>query len=132
MLYFVYADKRECMYEAIFYSDSNGNEPIKDFLDDLEHKSTTDKNARINRNKIIAYIKLLEKHGTAIGEPVVKHLRDDIWELRPLKNRILFASYKGNIYLLMHHFMKKTQKTPQSEIKQAERLLKDYRERNKV
>jgi len=120
------------MYETIFYSDANGNEPIKDFLDELEKKSKTDKNSRINRNKIIAYITLLEKHGTSIGEPVVKHLRDDIWELRPLRNRILFATYKGNIYLLTHHFIKKTQKTPPNEIKQAERLLKDYRERNEV
>ena len=120
------------MYEAIFYSDANGNEPIKDFLEELENKSLTDKNARINRNKITAYIDILEKHGTSIGEPYVKHLRDEIWELRPLKNRILFATYKGNIYLLTHHFIKKTQKTPSGEIKQAERLLKDYRERNKV
>jgi len=119
------------MYEAIFYSDANGNEPIKDFLKALEIKSLTDKNARINRNKIIAYIRLLKQHGTSIGEPVVKHLRDEIWELRPLSNRILFATYKGNIYLLTHHFTKKTQKTPPREIKQAERLLKDYRERNK-
>ena len=120
------------MYIAIFYSDANGNEPVRDYLDELEQKSETDKNARVNKNKIIAYIDLLEKYGTSVGKPVVKHLQGDIWELRPLRNRILFATYKDNIYLLTHHFVKKTRKTPPSEIKQAERLLRDYKKRNKV
>jgi len=118
------------MYDVIFYSDASGIVPIADFILELKAKSQTDKDARINFNKIIAYIDLLCEHGTWIGEPVVKHLEGDIWELRPLKNRILFAYYKGNIYILLHHFAKKTDKTPPQEIKQAERNLKDYIERD--
>ncbi len=30
------------------------------------------------------------EHGTAAGEPYVKHLDGEIWELRPLRDRILF------------------------------------------
>ena len=118
------------MYEVIFYEDSRGNEPTAEFIAGLREKSHTDKNARINFNKIVAYIDILCEKGTRVGEPVVKHLDGEIWELRPLSNRILFAHYKGNIYMLLHHFTKKTGKTPPLEIMQAKRNLADYRERN--
>ena len=118
------------MFDVIFYSDSNGDEPIAEYIKELRQKASTSKDARINFNKIVAYIDLLCEHGTLIGEPVVKHLRSDIWEIRPIKNRILFAHYKGNIYLLLHRFVKKTEQTPLLEIEQAERKLIDYIERN--
>ena len=118
------------MYDVIFYSDSRGKEPTAEFINELRQKSHTDKNARINLNKIVAYIDLLCDKGTRVGEPVVKHLDGDIWELRPLDNRILFTNYKGKIYILLHHFTKKTNKTPSGEIKQAKRNLADYIERN--
>ena len=46
----------------------------------------------------------------------MKHLEGDIWELRPLRDRILFAAWVGDSFVLLHHFVKKTQKTPQREI----------------
>ena len=118
------------MFDVIFYSDSRNKEPTAEFIRQLRQKSNTDKNARINLNKIVAYIDVLCEHGTRVGEPVVKHLDGDIWELRPLDNRILFAYYKDKIYILLHHFTKKTNKTPPGEIEQAKRNLADYIERN--
>jgi len=118
------------MYDIIFYSDINGNEPIADFINELRQKAITDKNARIHFNKIIAYINLLSKEGTRIGEPVTKHLGGDIWELRPIDNRILYAYYKDNKFILLHHFVKKTKKLPPRELEQAKRNLIDYIERN--
>jgi len=118
------------MYDVIFYSDNRGREPTAEFISELRQKSLTDKSARINFSKIVAYIDLLCEKGTRVGEPVVKHLHGDIWEIRPLDNRILFAHYKGNIYILLHYFTKKTNKTPQGEITQAKRNLADYIERN--
>jgi len=118
------------MFDAIFYSNDKGKAPIADYINELRTKSLTDKNARVNFTKIIAYINLLCKEGTRIGEPVTKHLDGDIWELRPLNNRILFAYYKENLFILLHHFMKKTDKTPPREIEQAKRNLADYIERN--
>ena len=76
------------------------------------------------------YIKALSEYGTMIGEPYIKHIDGEIWELRPLKNRFLYAYYKDNKFIVLHHFIKKTQKTPKHEIEQAKRNLKDYLERN--
>ena len=59
-----------------------------------------------------------------------KHIDSDIWELRSLRNRILFAYYDKNNFILLSIFMKMTRKTPQMEIDKARRILKDWSERN--
>ena len=117
------------MYEIIIYQDKNGKSQIMDFLYELVNKNGKD--AKINRNKVNDYIQLLAEYGTYIGEPVCKHLEGDIWELRPLDNRILFAGVVDSKFVLLHQFLKKTQKTPKKEIDQAKRELADYLERSK-
>lgn len=118
------------MYEIIFYEDTNGDSEIATYIKELGRKSKSNKESRINFNKIVAYFDLLEEMGTMVGEPVTKHLDGDIWELRPLKNRFLYAYYKDRKFVVLHHFIKKTQKTPKREIEQAKKKLKDFVERN--
>ena len=73
---------------------------------------------------------LLKKYGTHIGEPVVKHISGQIWELRPLSNRIFFFYWKDDKFVMLHHFIKKTNKTPPQEIRNAQAKLKDHIERH--
>ena len=116
------------MYSIEFYKDKDGNEPVKEYISSLARKN--DKDSRVNLNKIRDYIKTLSEYGTRAGEPYVKHIEGEIWELRPLRNRILFFGYDGNKIILLSHFIKKTQKTPQREIDKAKRLMKDHKERS--
>ena len=117
------------MYQVIFYYDKTGRSDIVDWLDDLKKSSDKNKSNRINWEKTLAYIGALEKYGTRLGEPFVKHIEEDIWELRPLRNRILFFYWKDNKFVLLHHFVKQTQKTPRREIEAALRKKQDYVER---
>jgi phage-related protein len=116
------------MHEIIFYRDRNGAEPVAEYIHDL--KAKTDKNSRINFNKTVDYIQALSQYGTRLGEPQVKHLEGEIWELRPIRERVLFAAWINGSFILLHHFTKKTQKTPQKEIEQAKRNLADFIERS--
>ena len=116
------------MYTIEFYKDKDGNEPVKEYISSLAGKN--DKDSRVNLNKIRDYIKTLSEYGTRAGEPYVKHIEGEIWELRPLRNRILFFGYDGDRIILLSHFIKKTQKTPQREIDKAKRLMKDHKERS--
>ena len=118
------------MYEVEFYRDKKGVSEIIDFLVDLKEKGKTSKNERVNRSKILAYIGALERYGTRVGQPVVKHIDGSIWELRPLSNRIFFFYWKENKFVLLHHFVKKTQKTPPREIEIARAKLRDFIERH--
>lgn len=120
----------QSLYEVEFYYDKSEKSQIVDFLDELQAKSKTSKADRINREKILAYIGALARFGTRIGKPYVKHIDGEIWELRPLGNRIFFFYWKDNKFVLLHHFIKKTQKTPPKEIAKAKSNLKDFMERN--
>lgn len=115
------------MYEIHFYRDKSGKEPVKEYIAGLAAKK--DKDSRIKLNKIMDYIKALSEYGTRAGELYIKHIDGDIWELRPLKDRILFAAWNGRGFVLLHVFMKQTQKTPQKEIERAKRNLNDYQGR---
>lgn len=118
------------MYEVYFYQDKNGKEPVKNYLNDLEKKSLHSKEDRIKFNKIDQYIEILSMYGTTAGEPYMKRLEGEIWELRPLRDRILFFYYEKNAFILLSHFMKKTQKTPKSEIAKAQKRMKDFKKRS--
>jgi len=72
---------------------------------------------------------MLSIHGVAAGMPYIKHIEDNIWELRPLRDRF-FISWQGDSYVLLDHFMKKTQKTPKREIERAKKTCcRLYRKR---
>ena len=117
------------MYKVFVYKDRNGKSQIKEYMNELTSKD--DKDSRIKANKIRDYIAYLKKHGQQAKEPYAKHLDGDIWELRPIRDRILYAGWDGNSFILLHLFKKDTQKTPRREIEQAKRNLADYRERSK-
>lgn len=118
------------MYEIEFYRDKNGCSDIVDFLDSLQEKSKSSKTARINRTKILSHIAALSAYGVRVGKPFVKHIEGDIWELRPLDNRIFFFYWKDGRYVLLHYFLKKTQKTPEKEILIAKNRMVDFLERH--
>ena len=117
------------MHEIIFYEDSSGKNPVREYMRELEKSKSKD--SRIKLNKINDYIQALSVYGVAeLSENYVKHLDGEIWELRPICDRILFAGVVGGRYVLLHQFMKQTQKTPAREIEKAKRELADFRERS--
>ena len=115
------------MHAIYFYKDKHGNQPVLDYMRELARRDSKD--SRIKLNKLNDYIELLSQHGTRAGQPHIKHLDAEIWELRPLRHRILFVAWLDGSFVLLHHFVKKTQKTPRREIEKAKRALKDLKER---
>lgn len=114
------------MYKIEFYENQHGESEVWDFLEDLRAKSKNSKDARIQYNQIIFYIDLLAKNGTNLPVNITKHLEEDIWELRPGNNRVFYFYYDESQYVLLHHFRKKSQKTPKREITRAKAERDDY------
>ena len=119
------------MFEIVFYKSKDGKSEIIDYLDYLKHKSKSDKRSRTLRNKILAYIAALSEKGSALGAPFVKHIDGDIWELRPLNNRmfllLLEVKHICPFALLYQKKSKDTQKRIGNRQKKSARL--DRKER---
>ena len=111
-------------FVIIFYKKDDGTEPAKEFLDGLDNKM---------RAKMIRTVELLRDYGYELREPYSKHLNNGIFELRAKVStditRVLYFFVSGRKAIL--GFVKKTQKTPQSEIEKAENYRRDYLSKNK-
>ncbi len=105
---------------VVFFRLDSGREPVRDWLKDLD---------REGRKAIGEDIKTLQI-GWPVGMPLARKLSDDLWELRSrLRSgiaRIFFAMYARKLVLL-HGFVKKSQKTPAKELAIAKRRLNKLR-----
>jgi phage-related protein len=110
--------------DAVFFRTRNDNEPVREWL-----KALT-KEQRRALGEDIAYVQFK----WPIGKPRVDHLRGAIWEVRSsLGNRIartLFAVVGGQMVLL-HGFIKKTQRTSNDDIELAEKRFKEWQDGEK-
>lgn len=79
----------------------------------------------------LAMLKIQER----VSEKFVKYIREGIYEVRANHNgniyRAFFIFDEGNIVMLFNGFQKKTQKTPESEIKKAIQIKNEYYESKK-
>jgi len=111
-------------WEIEFYQDSQGNIPVQAFI--LQQPATV-------KAKFIHYIDMLQDFGLSLGQPYVKKLKDDVWELRIRYSsnyyRILYFATSGHRFILVHTFLKKTKETPKSEIEVAKYRINDYKQR---
>jgi phage-related protein len=102
-------------------------EEAAEFLDNLDEKA---------RDKVIFNI---HKARFSNDKELFKKLKDEIWEFRTLFNRThfrLFAFWDktGNqetVVISTHGIIKKTDKTPVTELEKAEKIRKLYFERKK-
>lgn len=103
------------------YENARGDKPVEEFMDSLEPKT---------RLKVIGAIELLEVFGLEGGYPHTKKLSGtNLWEYRIIGSdniRIFYVAVTGKIFLILHGFKKKKQKTPAKEIKIAEERLQEY------
>jgi phage-related protein len=101
---------------AIFYRTEAGGEPLREWLRELSPE---------DRKRIGEDIKTVE-FGWPIGMPVCRPLGDGIYEVRTslAHNRIarvLFYIDRRGRMVLLHGFIKKTQKTPAEDLDLARR-----------
>ena len=114
------------MYDIEFYEKENGESDVWNFLEELRSASNTNKDARIQYKQVTLYIQLLQNNGTRMPENITKHIDENIWELRPGNNRVFYFYFENDVFVLLHHFRKKSQKTPPREIEQAKAERDDY------
>lgn len=108
-------------FDVDFFRKQDGSCPVEDFLNTLDTKM---------RAKLLRLIMLLEQNGNELREPYSKPLGDGIFELRAKQGsditRVLYFFVIGHKIILTNGFIKKSLKTPRSEIELAKRYRADY------
>ena len=102
---------------ASFFRAAAGGEPVRDWLKGLQPIE--------DRKRIGVDIKTVE-FGWPIGMPTCRPLKDGLYEVRTnLSNgriaRVLFYIDEQSRMILLHGFIKKTQKTPDEDMELARR-----------
>lgn len=104
---------------ALFYENSNGKKPVREWLYSLDED---------DRKTIGKDIKTVE-YGWPIGMPVCRKLESKLYEVRSVISnkriaRVIFT-VMDEYMILLHGFIKKTQKTPKQDIDLALQRKKD-------
>jgi phage-related protein len=104
---------------ASFYALPSGREPVREWLKALD---------AVDRKIIGEDIKDVE-FAWPIGMPLCRALGNGIWEVRSQLTqgriaRVLFCVHEGQMVLL-HGFVKKTQKTPNGDLNLATKRRKE-------
>jgi len=107
----------EPVLSVAFFRTASGNEPVREWLRSLP---------REQRRLIGEDLKTVQ-FGWPLGMPLVRKLDKGLWEVRSrLPDRIarvIFTSGEGRMVLL-HGFIKKSQKTPQEDLRLAKTRLR--------
>lgn len=103
-----------------FFVTDRGKEPVREWLKAL---SPTDRKTIGEDVKTVQY-------GWPLGMPLVRKLDKDIWEVRiHLEGRIarILFTVVGDVMVLLHGFIKKSQATPKQDISLTKDRLKALR-----
>ena len=107
--------------DVVFFRTGSGTEPVRRWLKSLP---------AAHKKAIGEDIKTVQ-FGWPLGMPLVEKLEPYLWEVRTKVRdgiaRVLFT-VDGHVMILLHGFIKKTQKIPQREIRTAKSRLKQYQE----
>ncbi len=105
---------------VVFYRAESGNEPVREWFKEL---------SREDKRKIGEDLKTAQL-GWPLGMPLIRKIQKDLWEVRTaLDSGIarVFFTVDGEYMILLHGFIKKSQKIPQHELKTALVRLGQYR-----
>jgi hypothetical protein len=101
--------------------EEDGSAPVEDFLESLTKEQ---------RAKALAVIRKLEEEGPALPFPFSSQVRGPLRELRTrfgrTRLRILYSADASRTFVLLHGFVKTTEKIEQSDLRTAERRMTDH------
>lgn len=108
------------MTKVIYYTTDSGKNPTLDFIRSLNEKQ---------QRKMMRILTTVETYGLVTAIPHIKKLIDSpLWEIRILGQdniRVLYVTKEQDMIIILHGFIKKTQKTPLKEIRVALQRLKE-------
>lgn len=98
-------------WKVVYYVSSSGGNPVSDFLDSLDKQT---------QSKLLRIVANIEEYGLLAVIPHIKKLSGTpLWEIRVLGKinaRIIYVVPTQTKVILLHGFIKKSNRTPSKEI----------------
>ncbi|MBD5316846.1 MAG: type II toxin-antitoxin system RelE/ParE family toxin [Bacteroides sp.] len=119
------------MYKIDFYADKNGYSEVIDYIKKLDNSNQ--KQDKQILKKLYYQLDMLSNLGNEMKMPQSRFLKGykyPLMELRPLPERVFYASWKKDRFVILSHYTKKANKTDPREISKALTRLEDWLERN--
>lgn len=106
-------------WTILFYKNKKGESPIEKFLDTIHDPKALE--------AVVDAFDLIEEFGVGphLGR-LCKHIKDDIWELRPDRIRLFYFTYTGRHVVILHGYYKQSRKAPKHEIDIALRRWREW------
>ncbi len=116
----VHDDDESLRLKVFFFRSGRGSEPVREWLKSLplEEKRTIGEDVKT------------VQFGWPLGMPLVRKLEPGLWEVRsnlPTGIARIIFTVKDNAMILLHGFIKKSQKTPMSDLQVSRTRLGQLR-----
>jgi phage-related protein len=106
---------------VVFFKTDVGGEPVRVWLKELDRPA----------RKIVGEDIKTVQFGWPLGIPLVRKLDEDLWEVRSRLHqrvsRVIFTVQR-DVMILLHGFIKKSQKTPIQDLNTARKRLAQFKE----
>ncbi len=103
-----------------YWRKPSGKAPAEDYIDDIENKD--------ERAEILSTLKGVQEYGTDAVGVEFRQIEGKLWELKIKthgnQHRIFYVVLRGSEMVLLHAYLKKTQKAPAKEIETAKQRMK--------
>jgi phage-related protein len=113
------ANQQPLRIPVLFYRTATGREPVLEWLRDLGPED----------RRAIGRDLMRVQFGWPVGMPLVRSLKDGLWEVRStlpsLRIARLMLCFHENKIVALHAFIKRTQRTPAQDIEVARQRMRE-------
>lgn len=103
-----------------YWRTPSGKAPVERYIDAIDNKE--------ERAEILSLLKGIQENGTDAVGVEFRQIEGKLWELkirlRGHQHRIFYVVLKSNEMVLLHAYLKKTQKAPLKELQVAKQRMK--------
>lgn len=103
-----------------YWRNPSGKAPVEKYIDSIDNKE--------ERAELLSILNGIQENGTDALGVEFRQIEGKLWEvkirLHGNQHRIFYIVLRGNEMILLHAYLKKTQKAPMKEIEIAKQRMK--------
>ena len=107
-------------FQVNYWRTQSGKAPVERYIDSIDNLE--------ERAELLSLLQGVQEHGTEAIGVEFRQIEGKLWELkirlRGNQHRIFYVVIKGSEMILLHAYLKKTQKAPLKEIRLAFQRMK--------